>query len=139
MLYEVITMFNFHTRHRSLNAAFEISWELISPLLQKQLYSLSVFLDGFTLQAAQTICGTASKDLSTLVSKSLLRVDSFGRYSFHEVIRQIVQTKEIPDFNIEEIREKHAEFYALFLQTQQTALLYDGQEIALDTIQLELA
>ncbi len=131
-------MFNFHTRHRSLNAAFEISWELISPLLQKQLYSLSVFLDGFTLQAAQTICGTASKDLTTLVSKSLLRVDSFGRYSFHEVIRQIVQTKEIPDFNIEEIREKHAEFYALFLQTQQTALLYDGQEIALDTIQLEL-
>lgn len=130
-------MSNFQIRHRSLNAAFEISWEMLTAGLKESLHNLAFFLDGFSAQAALTVAGTGPNDLAALISKSLIRVNQNGRYSIHEAIRQFVRTKSIPESNPDLLNEKHASFYAQFLKDQQQALLFDGQSEALDAIQLD--
>jgi predicted ATPase/DNA-binding SARP family transcriptional activator/Tfp pilus assembly protein PilF len=130
-------MSNFQARHRSLNAAFEVSWERLSPELKVSLSNLAIFLDGFSASAALTVAGANANDLATLVSKSLIRVNQNSRYSIHEAIRQFVRTKSIPDIHPEILNENHAIYYAQFLKDQQQALLFDGQKKALDAIQLD--
>lgn len=75
-------------RHRSLNAVFEHSWQLLSAQEQQVLRQLSLFCGGFTREAAQAVAGATLPMLSTLINKSLVRRDADGRYALHELIRQ---------------------------------------------------
>ena len=130
-------MNNFTTRHRNLNAAFELSWELLTPQLKACLYKLSFFLDSFSAHAALQIADAATKDLTTLVSKSLLRIDENGRYSLHEAIRQFTGRKALPDIDSDLLMEKHAAYYTEFLHSLTNDLLEGGQTKALNAISLE--
>ncbi|MAT44390.1 MAG: hypothetical protein CL609_18815 [Anaerolineaceae bacterium] len=130
-------MSNFQTRHRSLNAVFEVSWEMLTYGLKEILFNLTFFLDGFTAPAALAVAGASSSDLAILVSKSLIRVNHYRRYSVHEAIRQFIRTKSVPDSQPEVLYEKHAIYYVQYLKDQQQALLFEGQSKALDAIQLD--
>ena len=131
-------MHNFQTRHKSLNVAFDISWELLTKELQEKLFGLSFFLDGFTVFAANAVAGVSASDLATLVSKSFLRMEMSGRYSIHEAIRQFINKKSLPAADPEQLMEKHACFFADFLSGIQTDLKNSGQTFALNNIQTEL-
>ncbi len=130
-------MSNFQMRHRSLYAAFEISWDLLPHHLQTKLAGLSNFLDGFTKEAASTIVGADSSDLVLLISKSLIRVNENGRYSLHEAIRQFVNAKQIPGFDVDGLKEKQACYFAALLGEIHSDLLSDRQTFALNLIQEE--
>lgn len=127
-------MSNFQDRHRSLSAALEISWELLSPELQKVLYGLSFFLDGFTAEAAKVVAGAESQYLTSLVGKSLVRFSNGERYSLHEAVRQSLQSRSIPAIDPLEMQEKHALYYCDFLADRQDDLLNENQHITLDSM-----
>lgn len=74
-------------RQRSLRAAFDHSWQLLTPAEQETLCRVTVFQDGFTDAAATTITHCRSIDLQALVSKSLLKQQA-GRYDLHPLVRQ---------------------------------------------------
>jgi predicted ATPase/class 3 adenylate cyclase len=59
-------------RHRSLRAAFDYSWALLSPEERKTFLALSVFRGGFSREAAQAVTGGSLRGLSILVDKSLV-------------------------------------------------------------------
>ena len=130
-------MSNVQSRHRSLNAAFEVSWDNLSDNLKQIFYCLSVFSDGFDAIAAETVAEASLMDLALLVSKSLIRKDQDGRFSLHEAIRQFAGKKELANLNLPKLREKHARYYVKFLVENHSGLLNDGQTEALLLIQKE--
>ena len=72
-------------RHRTLEAAVDWSYELLSEPERELLRRLSVFHGGWTLGAAEQVCASDGVDLndvfdllSRLVDKSLVVVDSDG-------------------------------------------------------------
>jgi predicted ATPase len=71
---------------------------LLTESEQRLIQQLSVFVGGWTLEAAQSVCdGEVLKLLNSLVTKSLIvmnqRGETSARYSFHETIRQYAQQK----------------------------------------------
>ena len=75
-------------RHRSMRAAFDHSWRLLTPHERGILRQMSVFRGGCTAEAAEAVAGANLLDLAGLVDKSWLRVEPDGRYGLHELIRQ---------------------------------------------------
>lgn len=80
-------------RQRSLRAAFEYSWHLLSPEEQFAYKKLAVFHGGFRREAAEKVAGAPLSLLFTLLDKSLLRRSSSGRFDMHTVLRQYVAEK----------------------------------------------
>jgi len=100
---------NFPERHRSLRVVFEHTWNLLSPDEQDRLVELSVFLGGFSAEAAQSVAATNAQQLASLAAKSLLRRDADGRYTFHESIRQFAAEKLEVDAAA---RTRHTAYFA---------------------------
>ncbi len=105
---------NLPERHRSLRAVFEHSWNLLKPDERARLAELSVFVGGFSAEAAATVAGTSTAQLADLAAKSLARREADGRYSLHESIRQFAAEKLK---NVEAAKERHGAYYANFAAT----------------------
>jgi predicted ATPase/transcriptional regulator with XRE-family HTH domain len=95
-------------RHRSLLAVFEHSWNLLSAEEQAVLKNLSVFQGGFRREAAEQVAGASLPLLSSLMTKSLLGRNRFGRYSQHELVRQFAGLRLHQDLRSENAaRDRH--------------------------------
>lgn len=123
---------NLPERHGSLRAVFEHSWNLLSPDEQTRLANLSVFVGGFSAEAALEVAGASTAQLADLVAKSLVRRETEARYSLHESIRQFAAEKLE---NVEAVRQRHGAYYARW------AAGFDGAATAeaLDSLQVERA
>lgn len=80
------------TRHRSMHAVFDHSWNLLDARERSLLRQFSVFRGGCTLDAAKVVAGATLADLERLVDKSWLRVQE-RRYGLHELMRQYCADK----------------------------------------------
>src|SRR6266508_960819 len=100
-------------RHRSLRAAFDQSWRLLSGGQQAVLARLSVLRGDFEREAAGAVAGADLRLLSELVSKSLVRRSGFGRYELHELLRQYSAEKLATGSSdaLAATREHHARHY----------------------------
>lgn len=124
-------------RHRSVRAAFDQSWRLLSAAEQTVFRRLAVFRGGFTPDAGMRITGATLPLLAALVDQSLLRLDTRGRYQMHELLRQYAEWHLLSD--LEEtiaVQRAHAGFYAEWLFSQEPEL-FRGRR-ALDAIAGEL-
>jgi predicted ATPase/class 3 adenylate cyclase len=127
-------------RHRSLRAAFDQSWQLLSAAQRAAFARLSVFRGGFDREAVSAVAGADLRLLSELVSKSLVRRSGFGRYELHELLRQFAAEKlaaESADA-LPSTRERHAHHYAGLLLERQGALLGPEMTVARDELRGEL-
>jgi predicted ATPase/DNA-binding SARP family transcriptional activator len=113
---------NLPERHASLRAAFEHSWDLLTPEQQAQLACLSVFPASFSPQAAFAVSDTPPQNLFLLVEKSLLRHDSDGRYTLHTSVREFAGKKLAND----EPQRRLVEFFAEFSAEQARQI--NGQD-----------
>ena len=87
------TLHDVPARHRSLEAVFDHSWQLLSEAERAVFKRLSVFRGGFDRQAAEQVAGASLSTLAALVNKSLLRVVSPGRYDMLEPLKQYAAAK----------------------------------------------
>ncbi len=126
-------------RHRSLRAAFDPSWQLLSEEQRQALARLSVFVGSFDRQAAGAVAGADARLLSTLVAKSLVARLHTGRYSLHEVVCQFAAARL--DANPQErvaTMDRHCAFYARLLESREQDLAGERQVAALDEVGREI-
>jgi hypothetical protein len=84
-------------RHQSLRAVFEHSWKLLKPKEQTTLAMLTVFVGGFSREAAARVTDATIPLLTSLVDKSLLKVNADGRYERHALLYQFAHEKLLAD------------------------------------------
>jgi predicted ATPase/DNA-binding SARP family transcriptional activator len=126
-------------RHRSLRTVFEQSWSHLSADEAAAFRKLSVFQGGFSLRAAGRVAGATLPALSALIDKSLLRRARTGRYEIHELLRQFAAEKLAADsIESEQVRERHAEYYAVFLQQRREDFKGHRQQETLTEILREI-
>ncbi|MEO8287218.1 MAG: tetratricopeptide repeat protein [Chloroflexota bacterium] len=111
-------------RQRTMQEAIAWSYNLLPPTQQRWFRSLSVFMGGFTLIAAECTCWgheaiTSDEGLSALealVDASLVQVETTGegfpRYSMLEVIREYAWEQLRAEAESEYYQRRHAAYYA---------------------------
>jgi tetratricopeptide (TPR) repeat protein len=103
-------------RQRSLRAAFEHSWQLLSGGERQVLQRLAVFRRGFVRNAAEQVAQTSLGVLAALADKSLLRTlpprGGVAQYELHELMRQFAAEKLAaqPD-ELASVKQRHAAYY----------------------------
>ncbi|MGH2932031.1 MAG: ATP-binding protein, partial [Gaiellaceae bacterium] len=96
-------------RHRTLRATIAWSYDLLSEQEQTLFRRLGVFAGGWTLDAAEEVCGAELDTLASLVDKSLVRGEG-ERYSMLDTIREFaLELRE--EGGTEELRRRHADYY----------------------------
>jgi non-specific serine/threonine protein kinase len=97
-------------RHRTLKAAVDWGYQLLSGEEQALLRLLSVFSGGFTLEAAEAVAGRDVLDLlESLVDKSLVAFD--GRYRLLETVRQYAAELLAEHGEAEDARARHLDCF----------------------------
>jgi serine/threonine protein kinase/predicted ATPase len=114
-------------RQRSLRAAFNHSWRLLSQQEQAIFARLSVFRNGFSREAAQTVTGATLRGLQALVNKSLLHRAPDGRYEVHELLRQFA-TEQMSEAAAKDARDRHSAYFCAFLH-ERTEDWHTGRQI----------
>jgi predicted ATPase/class 3 adenylate cyclase len=101
-------------RQRSVRAAFDYTWKLLSPEERRVFTALSVFRGGFTRPAAEAVATASLRDLAGLAAKSLVTTDpDTGRSTIHELLRQYAEAELASDPELHErVLDAHAAFYS---------------------------
>ena len=103
-------------RHRTLRAAIDWSFALLSEEEQALLARLSVFAGSFSLDAAEAVCGADLDRLTGLVDKSLVVTQSRRgavRYHLLETIRQYAHERVA---DADTLRRRHAQAFLALAQ-----------------------
>ncbi len=119
-------------RHQTLRSLVDWSYDLLSDAERAVLRRLAVFVGGWTLEAAEVICGGEEiapwqvlDPLSALVDKSLVVADTGGevaRYSLLESIREYAAEKLETADETELTRHRHADHYRDLAERAQPEL-----------------
>jgi predicted ATPase/DNA-binding CsgD family transcriptional regulator len=135
-------------RHQTLRAAIDWSYNLLSSAEQVLFQRLSVFVGGWTLEAAESVCSdeaVKSEDvlnlLEQLVNKSLVIAEEVrheARYHMLETIRQYAYERLAQNGEEEFLREKHTRWYVELAETAEPKLRGHGQLEWLDRIEQDL-
>jgi predicted ATPase/DNA-binding SARP family transcriptional activator len=123
-------------RHRSIRAAFETSWQQLSPTEQTCFQQLSVFRGGFTREAAQAVASASRMVLAGLANKSFIHFhQERQRYDVHELMRQFGAAKLSETATEQAIAcEQHSRYYAALLEQQGRYLKGSPHQIKALTI-----
>ena len=120
-------------RHQTLRNTLEWSYDLLNKD-EKTLYArLSVFVGGFTLEAAEAVCNHDGKldileSLTSLVNNSLLRqedtADCESRFGMLETIRGYALERLTESGQLEALRAHHAQYFGNIVLSQAGPELY---------------
>jgi predicted ATPase/DNA-binding CsgD family transcriptional regulator len=123
-------------RHRSIRAVFEHSLQMLQEDERTIFFKLSVFHDGFTRQAAESIAGAKLEQLAQFVRKSLLQYDPVRRrYRLHELLRQYAAEKLNEKGLIETTYLAHMNYYAELMEWLEVSIKGSKQIDALNQVQ----
>ncbi len=106
-------------RHRTLRAAIDWSYELLSAQEQSLFASLGAFVGGFTLDGAEAAAGEIGLDVidgvESLLASSLVRAERTAadepRFGMLETIREYALERLAEREDAAEIGRRHARFY----------------------------
>lgn len=112
-------------RQRTLEAALDWSFELLSDMERTLLARLSVFADSFTLEAAEEVCGGPEIDdvaevLGSLVARSLVVPEDRNgetRYRLLETVKHYARQKLEEAGESEALRDRHRDHYVALVQS----------------------
>ena len=107
-------------RHQTLRHAVGWSYDLLSDDERTVLQHCSVFAGGFDLTALTDVCARFDDYvvldlLDSLVRKSLVTMEESGshaRYGLLETIRQFAEDQLAATGSIDDVRDRHAHYYA---------------------------
>lgn len=119
-------------RHRSLRAAFEHAWELLTEGEQACLTAVTVFTGSFDKEAAAIVAGASERELAALTAKSLLLFDG-DRYAWHEVTHQYAAERlAARPAQAKVLRSRHSAVFAARLLELVAQLEGGGNSTALE-------
>jgi predicted ATPase/class 3 adenylate cyclase len=135
-------------RQQSLRDAIGWSYDLLDEPERALFRTLSVFVGGWNLEAAEVVCNPEGRlrvetldALGSLADKSLIRqTETEGgepRFRMLEVIREYALERLAQEDEAEEIRRRHAGFFLDLAETVEPKLTGPGQARWLDTVELE--
>ena len=130
---------DFPERHRSLRAALDHSWNLLSKQERRVFQRLSVFRGGFRREAAQEVTGAGLEELTSLLDKSLLKRIEEERYDLHELVRQYAASHLQSDTQEDgRVHERHSSYYAALLEEWEEKIASPRQMEALAEMDAEI-
>ena len=112
-------------RQQTLRAMIDWSYSLLSEQEKTLFRRLSVFVGGWTLEAAESVCGEEKSGvdvldlLTRLVDKSLVFIEeSIGEIRYHrlETIRQYSREKFFETDEVEAVRDRHLDHFVQFAE-----------------------
>ncbi|MBN1266456.1 MAG: tetratricopeptide repeat protein [Anaerolineales bacterium] len=113
---------NLPSRHRSLRATFEHSWQLLNDSSRQALRRLAIFHGSFDPELAVTLTEASQQDMDLLLTSSLLVHDGI-RFAFHPLVRQFAQEKlEQDPTEQEKLQEKFTLTFSTILKESCAAL-----------------
>ena len=104
-------------RQRTMRATIDWSYDLLEPLEQHLFLRLAVFAGGWTLEAAESICGDnldVVDGLASLAESGLIRVegaDEAPRFAMLETIREYAVERLEGSGDVDELRRRHADYF----------------------------
>lgn len=114
---------NIPERQRSIRAAFNYSWRLLTDNERELFMQLAVFRGGFTRLASQAIMGASPRGLNTLVNKSFLTHTGSGRFQIHELLRQYAEERLRQSSQAYgQVVDRHSDFYLEWLRQKEGEL-----------------
>jgi predicted ATPase len=126
------------SRQRSLRAAFDHSWSLLSTDERRILSRLAIFQGGFRREAAEKVAGATLLSLLALASKSLVLRSESGRFDLHEIVRKYALSHLVEDPQCETARDRHCEFYLSLLRDREKDLQGSAQHEAIRELKDEI-
>ncbi len=141
-------------RHQTMEATIEWSFRLLSVGEQAVMRRLAVFVNGFTLEAAEAVTAfaTHSQDdpvepeavldhVASLMDKSLVMVDlgatTGRRFRLMEVVRQYARRELERAGEQEEVEQRHSAFYLALAERAEPHLRGNDSAVWLDRLDLE--
>ncbi len=125
------------SRHQTLRNTLEWSYSLLGEE-EKILYArLSIFVGGFTLEAAEAVCNTENRfdileGLTSLVNNSLVRqedMDGEPRFTMLETIRAYALERLAERSELDALRAAHAHYFGNIVVEQVTFGLYSPKAL----------
>ena len=118
-------------RHRTLRAAVDWSYDLLTPDEQSLFTSLGVFVGGFSVDGAAAVAGDLELDvvdgIESLLNNSLLRTERMSegepRFGMLETMREYALERLAERGDGEAVRRRHAGFYLRLAEEAEPALL----------------
>lgn len=137
------------TRHRTLRAAIDWSYELLSSSERVLLQRLSLFAAGFTLSTAESVCtwGNIQPDevlglLTSLVNKSLIVAETLqgseARYHLLETIREYALEKLTESGEAVQMRDRHLDVFLARAEEIEPKLRSPYQRLWMTWLESEL-
>jgi predicted ATPase/class 3 adenylate cyclase len=131
-------------RQRTLRAAIDWSYRLLSEG-QRDLHSaLTVFAGGFGLDAARTVTGAVGTrflaDVEALLAVSLLRADTVDgetRLSLLETVREYGLARLDEQGRLDAVRRRHAEYFFALADAAEAGLAGPEQAVWLERVERE--
>ncbi len=134
-------------RQQTLRAALDWSYQLLTEREQRLLQRFAVFAGGWTLEAAEAVCGGDGIEefdvldlLTQLVFKSLVLTDEQNgeiRYRFLETVRQYGLERLEESGVTEAIRKRHRDWYLGLAERAEPELLGVKQAAWFDQLEAE--
>jgi non-specific serine/threonine protein kinase len=134
-------------RHQTLRAAIDWSYGLLEPAEQVLFERLGVFAGGFTLEAAESICGVADHPdevlagIESLHRKSLLQREdasaSEPRLTLLHPIQEYALYRLLERGELGELRRRHANYYLRLAEEAEAELVGPEQATWVGHLELE--
>ncbi|HEX2292198.1 MAG TPA: adenylate/guanylate cyclase domain-containing protein, partial [Gaiellaceae bacterium] len=123
-------------RQQTLRATIEWSHDLLTDEERRLFARLAVFRGGWTVEAAETVCGADLDTLTSLVDKNLIREDG-PRFRMLQTIREFAREQLEARPDTAAVRGRHAEYYERLADTAESHLRVSDREW-LDRVEVEL-
>lgn len=131
------------SRHRSLEAALNWSFELLTEAEQNLFCALGVFAGSASLEAVAQVAQMAINDpldaLLELRDKNLLQTSGGGsRFGLLETLREFAWREAKRLGSLETLRQRHADFYLKFARHEAVQLRGSDQASGIERLEQEL-
>ncbi len=121
------------SRHETLAATIDWSWDLLDEQQQRGLERCSVFRGGFSIEAIEAVVqydGLAEDLVEDLIERSLLEYEDTvagRRFFLFELVRRLAEEKLANSGDQAELHARHAEFYTELVEATPPESIYKRQ------------